>query len=112
MDVTSEHLQPEEDTNASSVTPIEYQQYSDQTTKGISIVKLRKGQRLKLKCIAKKGIGIEHAKWSPVSTAVYQIEPDIKIDYSKMNELSDTQRQKLYRVDRHVFFFFLIFVLL
>ena len=40
--------------------------------KPIVIVKMRRGQELKLKAIARKGIGKDHAKWSPVATARYQ----------------------------------------
>jgi len=46
---------------------------------GIIIVKLKKGQEIKLKAIAKKGVGKGHAKWSPVAVATYYIVPDIKI---------------------------------
>lgn len=42
--------------------------------KGIPIVKVAKGQRLKFTAIAKKGIGAEHAKWSPVSRCFFQQE--------------------------------------
>lgn len=62
--------------------------------KDIVIVKLGKNQEIKLKAIAKKGIGKEHAKWSPVSTATYQIIADIKIDQKKINIMTEEQKRK------------------
>lgn len=53
------------------VTPVHFSNQAEEDRsrdKGIVIVKLGPGQRLKLKAIAKKGIGKEHAKWNPVST--------------------------------------------
>ena len=40
---------------------------------GIPIIKVVKGQELKIKAIAKKGIGYDHSKWSPVCTCFFQV---------------------------------------
>lgn len=45
----------------------------------ILIAKLRPGQRIHVRCHCVKGIGLDHAKFSPVATASYRLLPDIKI---------------------------------
>lgn len=42
----------------------------------ISLVKMRKNQELKVRCIARKGTAKEHAKWSPVSACSFEYDPD------------------------------------
>jgi DNA-directed RNA polymerase subunit D len=47
----------------------------------IPIIKLAKGQKLKLEAYARLGRGQNHAKWQPVSVCAYKYYP--KIDFSK-----------------------------
>ena len=48
--------------------------------RGIVIMKLGPGQRLKFEAIAVKGIGKEHAKWSPVATVALKHDPIVKLN--------------------------------
>lgn len=45
----------------------------------ILIAKMRPGHELDIKMVAVKGIGKDHAKFSPVATAFYRMMPDIKL---------------------------------
>ncbi|HEY9754159.1 MAG TPA: DNA-directed RNA polymerase subunit D [Oculatellaceae cyanobacterium] len=62
--------------------------------RGIVIAKLGIGQRLKLRAIAKKGIGKIHAKWSPVAIATYTFEPRVVLNDSRLDEISESQRRE------------------
>lgn len=45
----------------------------------ILIAKLRPGQKIEMEMHCIKGIGADHAKFSPVATATYRLLPDIRI---------------------------------
>lgn len=78
------------------ITPVGYHSRS---SKGILLVKMRKGQELKLTATARKGIGKDHAKWQPVATVAMQYMPLITIDHSLVDKLTDVQRQELCDAD-------------
>ncbi|KAI9592226.1 DNA-directed RNA polymerase [Syncephalis fuscata] len=69
--VTSRDLQSHDP----KVSPV----MSDEFDQGIMIVKLHKGQEIKLTCIARKGTGRIHAKWSPVAAVGFEYDPHNKL---------------------------------
>lgn len=45
----------------------------------ILIARLARGQEINVRCTAVRGIGADHAKFSPVATAYYRLLPDIQL---------------------------------
>ncbi|CAN6687835.1 unnamed protein product [Malus baccata var. baccata] len=87
LDVTSKDLLSSDHT----VVPVDFSDssgFESSEQKGIIIVKLRRGQELRLRAIARKGIGKDHAKWSPTATVTFMYEPDIRINEELMDTLT------------------------
>ena len=75
----------------------------------IVIVKLGKNQELKFHAKARKGVGKEHAKWSPVAVATFQYEPDVRLNEREIEKMDEIKKQefvascptKVYAYDEH-----------
>jgi len=50
----------------------------------ILILKLRKGQEIDITARARKGVGKEHAKWTPVCSAVFRHIPVIELNQASI----------------------------
>lgn len=94
LDVTSKDLYSSDP----SVVPVDFSDstgYDSSEQRGIVIVKLRRGQELRLRAIARKGIGKDHAKWSPAATVTFMYEPEIHINEDMMERLTLEEKQSL-----------------
>ncbi|KAI0318282.1 hypothetical protein OF83DRAFT_1057155 [Amylostereum chailletii] len=55
---------------------------NDPDAQPVLIAKIRKGQELKVRCIAKKGLAKEHAKWSPCSAVSFEYDPHNRLRHT------------------------------
>lgn len=60
----------------------------------VKILMLAPGQEIKLRAIARKGVGKDHAKWMPVATVAMARVPDIKLNVGLMTSLTDAQKRE------------------
>lgn len=60
----------------------------------VKILMLAPGQEIKLRAIARKGVGKDHAKWMPVATVAMARVPEIKLNVALMTSLTDAQKRE------------------
>lgn len=58
-------------------------------TESILLAKLKRNQQLHIKCVARKGIGLAHAKWSPAVAIVQRLCPTQGVDHDLIEHIED-----------------------
>ncbi|KAI7838406.1 hypothetical protein COHA_007810 [Chlorella ohadii] len=61
----------------------------------ILIAKLRPGQAIELECQCIKGVGDEHAKWSPVATTWYRLMPEVVLLQQPRGKVAEELAEQL-----------------
>ncbi|ORZ29679.1 DNA-directed RNA polymerase, partial [Catenaria anguillulae PL171] len=85
VEVRSDRLLPVGNTQ---VRPVEFSKEGSKDNT-IIITKLAQGQELRVKCIAKKGVGKIHAKWIPVTALWFEEDPHVEWPKSANAELEE-----------------------
>lgn len=67
----------------------------DTPFESVLLVKLAKGQSIKLRALARKGTGTEHAKWSPVCEATCQWNRVLSLNDALLRQMPATHKRQI-----------------
>lgn len=90
----------ESDPHCGEVTPVhdsgdEHHDSQKGDRAGILIARITNNQKLNLTALARKGIGKDHAKWSPMCTVAYRIYPPaVVLRLDRLSEILNKERKK------------------
>lgn len=92
LNVTSKDLKSDNPGSVSVAVGPSATSFDEEDSGHILIVKMRKGQELKLRASAQMGIAKEHAKWGPTCTAVFAYEPEVELSRKVYSQMTAEQR--------------------
>lgn len=81
-------------TSSANLRKDQLQEVIPKVQPGILLTKVLRGQRLDITMEAVKGLGQEHAKWSPVATAFYRMAPKVHLKGEIRGMTAETLRDK------------------
>ena len=90
---TKDLVQSQEDSN--DVVPAIFEDDKETVEDPIVIAKIKRGQEISITCIAKKGVGKMHAKWSPACIATFQQLPSFELNKTLLQAIPASQKKDI-----------------
>jgi len=94
INITSKDLLTVQE-DKSEVVPAIFENDKEEQEDSILIAKIKRGQEISMSCIATKGVGKMHAKWSPACIATFLQVPQIDLNKLTIQAISSTQKKEI-----------------